>query len=138
VAAAQGVDEQVDPLQRPEHPVVVGRLVALLGAVVPVDDLAAARVDALRVMTEVDEPPPLLLAASVDRERGIDVARPDRHQAAREHADVPVVHVEGVERLRRLEGRPEELVDIVHQPVREVVVEEQIEDVLAVARPLAG
>ena len=44
-----------------------------------------------------------------------------------------VVHVERVERLRRLVGGAEELADVVDLAVSEVVVEEQVEHVLAVA-----
>ncbi len=90
------------------------------------------------MVLERDVPVPLLLAAAVDRQSGIDIGRPDRDQAAGEHADVLVVHVERVERLRREVGGLEELVDVVHLTVSELAVEEQVERVLAVARPLAG
>ncbi len=82
-------------------------------------------------------PAPLLVAATVDRQRRVDVARADRDQPAREHADVLVVDVERVERLRGLARGADELVHVVDETVREVVVEEQIERVTAVARSLA-
>ena len=82
--------------------------------------------------------PPLFVATTVGRQRRVDVVRADRDQPAGEHRDVLVIDVERVERLRSLVRGPEELVNVVHLAVSEVVVEEQVEHVLAVARALAG
>ena len=131
------VQQQVDALDRAERPVVIGGLVSRLRAVVPVDDLPVRRVDPLRVILERHEPAPLLLAGAVDRQVLVDVGGSDWNEPAREHADVLVVHIERVERLRRQVRGPEEIVDVVNLAVCELVIEEQVEHVLSVARALA-
>ena len=129
--------EQVDALGRARPaPLVVGGAEALRDDLVPVGHRPVLRVDAVRMAVLAQEPLPLVLAGALGGQAGVDAVGADRQLAGRVLGDVLVVDVEGVERLRSLRRGVEERLRIVDLAVRDPPVEEQVEDVLAVARAL--
>src|SRR3954452_1885402 len=111
---------------------VLGRLV------VPVDDVAAGRVDHLRVLLGGQLTGPLVFAAAVDRQVAVDARGAHGQRTRGVERRLAVAGVERVERLRRLLGGADEVGGAVHAAERHLLVEQLVDRLAAGTRALLG
>src|SRR3954469_19224544 len=133
--AVQLVVEQVHALDAAlvAEAVVAGREV-LGRLVVPVDDVAAGRVDHLRVLGRRHLALPLVLAGAVDGQVAVDALRAQRERAGGVERRLGGARVERVERLRGLLRGPDEVLGALDAPERQVLVEQLVDGLAPVGR----